>query len=89
MLAAAARPAARASFSITDIINLVHPEDHIKLSALLQSQTNGDEFPKNIRIRIFTSDNQLKQIETHVKAVQFKGKPALHQTFFDISSYMQ
>ena len=77
------------SFSITEIINLVHPEDQLKLSALLQSQTNGDEFPKNARIRIFTSDNQLKQIETHVKAVQFKGKPALHQTFFDISSYMQ
>ena len=75
------------SFAGSDIVNLLHPEDQNKLQALSQARLNGGELPQNTRIRIFTRDNQLKHIETHVKAVQFKGKPALHQTFFDITDF--
>ena len=75
------------SFSITDIINLLHPEDQMKVISQSLSRLNGEEFPQNKRIRIFTRDRQLKHIETHVKAVFFKGKPALHQTFLDITDF--
>jgi PAS domain S-box-containing protein len=75
------------SFGSDDILNLLHPEDRIKKIALSQARLNGDEIPQNTRIRIFTREKELKHIETHVKEVQFKGKPALHQTFFDITDF--
>jgi len=74
-------------FVSADILNLLHPEDQMKVKALSQSWLKGDELPQNTRIRIFTRDKQLKHIETYVKAVQFKGKPALHQTFLDITDF--
>lgn len=74
-------------FTSSDILNLLHPEDQIKVSALSQSRLNGEEFPHNMRIRIFNHDKQLKHIETHFKVVQFKGKPALHQTFLDVTDF--
>jgi PAS domain S-box-containing protein len=75
------------SFSIGDIINLLHPDDRMKVIAQSQSRLNGGEFPQNKRIRIITREKQLKHLETHVKPVTFKGKPALHQTFLDISDF--
>jgi PAS domain S-box-containing protein len=75
------------SFSITEIIGLLHPDDQMKVISQSQSRLNGKEFPQNTRIRIFTRDGQLKRIETHVKTVLFKGKPALHQTFLDITDF--
>ena len=75
------------AFSSSDILNLLHQEDRMKVISLSQSRLNGDELPQNIRIRIYTRDGQLKHIETHIKAVQFKGKPALHQTFLDITNF--
>ena len=75
------------SFSIVDIINLLHPDDRQKVISQSQSRLKGEEFPQNNRIRIFTREKQLKHIETHVRAVMFKGKPALHQTFLDISDF--
>jgi PAS domain S-box-containing protein len=74
-------------FNSSEILNLLHPDDQPKVIALSQSRLNGNELPQNTRIRIFTHDRQLKYIETHVKAVQFKGKPALHQTFLDITDF--
>lgn len=73
------------SFSIVDIINLLHPEDQMKV--LAQSHLGETEFLSKKRIRIFTRDKQLKHLETHVREVLYKGKPALHQTFLDISDF--
>jgi PAS domain S-box-containing protein len=75
------------TFSGTDVVNLIHPEDQMKANAMAQARLNGNDFPQNTRVRIFTRDKQLKHIETHVKSVQFKGKPALHQTFLDITNF--
>ena len=75
------------SFTIADIVNLLHPDDQMIVIAQSQSRLNGVDFPQNKRIRIITRDKQVKHIETHVKAVQFKGKPALHQTFLDITDF--
>jgi PAS domain S-box-containing protein len=75
------------SFPSAKILHLMHPDDQPKVTALSLARLNGDELPQNTRIRIFTNNNQMKHIETHVKAVQFKGKPALHQTFLDITDF--
>jgi len=75
------------SFTGADIINLFHPEDRSKLSAISQARLNGNELPQSTRLRILTSEMQQKHVEIHVKTVLFKGKPALHQTFLDITDF--
>ncbi len=74
------------SFSISDLVNLVHPEDQGKVNFLLQASLNGDEGIRK-RVRIFTRDQQVKHLEASFRMVQFKGKPAMHQTFLDMTDF--
>ena len=74
------------SFTINDIIGLVHPDDQKKILFLMQESLNGEEGTKH-RIRIFTQDKQLKYLEASFRMVQFKGKPAVHQTFLEITDF--
>ncbi len=75
------------SFTYADIVKLVHPDDRMPMVRFSQSFLTDDGPPRTIRIRIFTDSGMLRYIETHVKPVPFKGKPALHQTFLDITDY--
>jgi PAS domain S-box-containing protein len=75
------------SLSYAGIVSLVHPDDQQKALELSKELVNGDEYPKNARIRFITPDHQIKHVEIQVKPVLFKGKPALHQTFFDITDF--
>jgi len=75
------------SFSCTDIFKLLHPDDQDKLNSLSKARLNGDSLPQKTRIRLFTLNKKMKHVETHVKSVQFKGKPAIHQTFLDITDF--
>ena len=77
------------TFSINEIVRLLHPEDHEEVIALLQEKMNGTDYSRHGQVRIITTDGQLKYLDTYVSAVQFKGKPALHLTFLDISAYMK
>jgi len=74
------------SFSINEIIELIHPEDRQKVIFLTQAKLNGNENTKH-RFRIYTKDNQLKHLEASFRMVQFKEKPAIHQTFLDITDF--
>jgi PAS domain S-box-containing protein len=75
------------SFTIHEIVGLLHPEDQEKVIALSQARMNGIDVPQGTCIRIFTLDKQIRYLEAVVKEIQFKGKPALHQTFLDITKY--
>ena len=74
------------SYSVTNIVELIHPEDQGKMSFLLQSEL-PDGMAIKRRVRIYTSDQQLKHLEASFRMVWFKGKPALHQTFLDITDF--
>ena len=76
------------SFSTNDIVGLIHPEDQRKMLFYSQAMLNGEEGTKQ-RVRIFTQDKQLKYLEASFRMVQFKGKPAMHQTFLDITDFYQ
>ena len=76
------------SFSTDDIVGLIHPEDQRKMLVYSQAMLNGEEGTKQ-RVRIFTQDKQLKYLEASFRMVQFKGKPAMHQTFLDITDFFQ
>ncbi len=75
------------SLTRSDILNQVHPDDYGKVRAMSQSRSNTEELFQNTRIRIFTRDKQLKHIETYVRTMQFKEKPAIHHIFIDITEF--
>jgi len=79
-------PNAVLKFSLDNILDLVHPDDRANVIALFRSDTNGNEGNKH-RLRILTGKNRQKFLETSIKRVEFKGKPAIHQTFLDITEY--
>jgi PAS domain S-box-containing protein len=74
--------------SHNDILNMAHPEDRGKIIELSKSQPNGETFVLKARIRMFTKEKQMKHIETYIKPMEFKGKPAFHHVFIDISSFI-
>jgi PAS domain S-box-containing protein len=73
------------NFSIRDIVSLLHPEDQVKVVQLSASRLGGAAAPQNTHIRIYRKDKQLRWLETDVRTISYKGKPALHQTFMDIT----
>jgi len=75
------------NFSIHDIVGFLHPEDKEKIITLSQNTTANNDGPHRTCVRISSRDNQIKHVETVVKYIVFKGKPALHQTFLDITDY--
>ena len=75
------------TFSIHDIIGLLHPEDQQKVLTLSQDRLNGRIIPRGIQIRIINKEGNICWLETRVKTILFKGKPAIHQTFLDITEY--
>ncbi|MDP1621785.1 MAG: response regulator [Bacteroidales bacterium] len=75
------------TFTCVDIAKFVHQDDLLKIFPLSKSLVFGDELPEKSHIRIFTPENKLRDILTHARPVQFKGKPALHRTFLDITDF--
>ncbi len=73
--------------TIRDIVNLLHPDDQQKVIMLSQERLPGNDFPQGTLVRIFRKDGNLRWLETSVKTIQFKGRPALHQTFLDITEF--
>jgi PAS domain S-box-containing protein len=73
--------------TIRDIVDLLHPDDQQKVIMLSQERLPGNDFPQGTLVRIFRKDGNLRWLETSVKTIQFKGRPALHQTFLDITEF--
>jgi PAS domain S-box-containing protein len=74
-------------FSIQDVIGLLHPEDKEKIVSLSKASMDYTDDPQRTCVRIFTKDNRVRHFETALKPIVYKGKPALHQTFLDITDY--
>lgn len=73
------------NFSIREIISLLHPEDQIKVITLSALRLKGENLNQHTQIRIFRKDGIMRWLETYVKFIDYKGQPALHQTFLDIT----
>ncbi len=73
------------NFSIREIISLLHPEDQIKVITLSALRLKGENLNQHTQIRIFRKDGIMRWLETYVKFIAYKGQPALHQTFLDIT----
>jgi PAS domain S-box-containing protein len=69
----------------TDLIDLMHPDDRMKVVCLSLPGEDSVELPGLSRVRIASRENGWIPVEVHVKPVQFRGKPAYHQTFLDMT----
>ncbi len=73
--------------TIQDIIGLFHPEDRLKVIETSRVRLDGKELPGGMLIRIIRKDGQIRWLETNVKMILYKGNPALHQTFLDVTEF--
>lgn len=76
------------SLSIGNILELLHPEDRESVIRLSKSRLMGNQESQHTTLRIITRKQQVRIVETYVTVVTYKGKPALHQTFLDITDYL-
>jgi PAS domain S-box-containing protein len=73
------------TLSIHQIMRLLHPDDQAKAISFSQARLNGEHVEPQTQLRVYRRDGSLRYLETFVKTIQFKGQPALHQSFHDIT----
>jgi len=71
------------------LVGHIHPDDRETAVANAQKRLNGEEVPQMQRIRFILRDGTLKTLMSYVKPVQYHGRPALHQVYFDLSRLEQ
>ncbi|MCX6284213.1 MAG: response regulator [Bacteroidetes bacterium] len=76
-------------FSALSVLNLtefVHPDDRLEMVTKMQNRLNGQDVSDSNRFRLLRKDGTITDVETYGKLIQFKGRQALHLTYFEISS---
>ncbi|MFH1295960.1 MAG: PAS domain S-box protein [Bacteroidota bacterium] len=71
-----------------DLVGLLHPEDRTQLLDLARNRLEGTILPHPTTFRIIRKDGQVRWMKTIVKQIQYRGKPALHQAYLDITEYI-
>jgi PAS domain S-box-containing protein len=75
------------AFGEEDFKKIVHPEDLTRLLDLSYRRLLGENLPQHTKFRIIRKSGSVLRIKSYVTIVPFKGKPAIHQTFLDITEY--
>jgi len=73
------------AFTCTEVFRVMHPDDQQKMAELAKLRNEPDKLPARVHFRIFIDGQAIRHIETHIKTVLFKGMPAIHQTFLDVT----
>lgn len=74
-------------FEITELelLNVFHPDDQERLADISERRIQGEEIPQHTHFRIIRKSGEIRRIRSFVKRIQYQDKPALHQTFLDIT----
>ncbi len=70
------------------IADMFHPDDRDILKKLYHDYQSEPGVPKHVKARLVMSDGSIKYLNTYISAVQYNDRPALHQTVFDISTFV-
>jgi len=76
------------TFNERDLLGLLHPDDRSRLLDLARKRLQGETPPQHALFRIFRKDGETRWMKTFVRRIQHRGKPALHQTYLDITEYV-
>jgi PAS domain S-box-containing protein len=73
------------SYTCAEIFRVLHPDDKKKISELTTLRNEPENLPVKVDFRIFVDGNEIRHIESHIKPVHYMGRPAIHQTFLDVT----
>lgn len=71
--------------SCAEICSVLHPDDKCKMTELAELINEPEKIPAKVRFRILHDGKEMRHIESHIRPVVFKGRPAIHQTFLDVT----
>ena len=71
--------------SYDDLVNHIHPDDRAMAQQQAQRLIDGEEPPRENKVRFVLRDGTVKTLITYVRPIIYKGRPALHQVFLDIA----
>ncbi|MFH1159367.1 MAG: PAS domain S-box protein [bacterium] len=72
-------------FTVRDHLGLVHPEDREKILMITNQRLSGEIPPQHTTFRVFRKDGRIMWLRTFVKFIHYKGKPALHHSYLDVT----
>jgi len=76
------------SFSPDELNRLLHPDDLKRLLDIARKRIEGEEIKQHTVFRIIRKNGEIRWMKTFVKRIQYLGKPALHQSYLDITEYV-
>ncbi|MFC2102344.1 response regulator [Bacteroidota bacterium] len=76
------------SFKQADILGIIHPEDRQRLMEITDRRLEGKEMPQHTLFRIINKQKEIRWIKSFVKQIHHHGEQALHQTFLDVTEYV-
>ncbi|MCX6287891.1 MAG: response regulator [Bacteroidetes bacterium] len=76
-------------FSVQSLFEFVHPDDKITIISKMVSRLNGMDVPNVIRFRLLRNDGTVHNLESYAKLIQYKGRPAIHQIYFDTTPFQE
>ncbi|NQV02902.1 MAG: PAS domain S-box protein [Bacteroidia bacterium] len=75
------------AFMDPELLNVFHPDDQDRLSDISIKRIQGEEIPQHTTFRIIRKNGEVRWMRSFVKRIQYQEKPALHQTFLDITEH--
>ncbi|MCX6242808.1 MAG: response regulator [Bacteroidetes bacterium] len=75
--------------SIDRLFEYIHPDDKQEIILRFTSKIQGKDGPNSSRFRIMRTDGSICHVESYAKVVNYKDAPALHNVYFDITSYWE
>lgn len=72
-----------------ELTKMIHPDDRGSMISRMEQRLDGKEAPNSSRYRLVRKDQSEIHLESYCRLIQYRGKPALHYLYFDISPYME
>lgn len=76
------------AFTEQEITQVIHPADRERLFEIGKQRLEGKDIPQHTTFRIIKKDGEIRWMRSFVKRITYLGKPALHQTYLDITEYV-
>lgn len=76
------------SFTADKLNKLLHPDDQKRLQDIARRRLEGENIKQHTVFRIIRKNGEMRWMKTFVKRIQYLGKPALHQSYLDITEYV-
>ena len=77
------------TFSFRKIVEFIHPEDRQTVLARMAMRLDGQDVPSNHTFRVYKRDGTICHLDSCARQIIYKGKPAIHQIYYDITPYLK